>query len=132
MKTVDKIIYPAIFENENNQFNVVIPDFNNAATWGKDLNEAIFMARDLLGALVLDFVDNNKSLPKMSPISTLKLNKNSFSTLIDLDLEKYKRSLIKSIKKTVYISSDLNEKAEELGLNFSQILRDALKKQIEG
>lgn len=36
----------------------------------------------------------------------------------------------KAIKKTVYITSDLNEQAEKLGINFSLVLREALKKEI--
>ena len=40
--TQQVIIYPAIFEEENEQYNIVFPDFDNAATWGKDLDEAIY------------------------------------------------------------------------------------------
>ena len=132
MTKMKSIIYPVVFEEENGQYNITIPDFNNAMTWGKDLEEAIYMARDLMGALVIDKEINNLKLPKRTSISNIKLkNQKSFITLIDLDIEKYKKSLIKSVKKTVYISSELNERAEELGLNFSQILRNALKAEID-
>ena len=37
----------------------------------------------------------------------------------------------KLIKKTLSITSELNEQAEDLGINFSHILREALKKEIK-
>ena len=131
-KTKGTIIYPAIFEEENEQYNIIFPDFNNSATWGENLENAIFMARDLLGGLIIDYEESKRELPNRTDIKKIKTNENkSFTTYIDIDIEKYKRSLIKSVKKTVYISNDLNEEAENLGLNFSQILRDALRQQLK-
>ena len=42
-KTKGTIIYPAIFEEENEQYNIIFPDFNNSATWGENLENAIFI-----------------------------------------------------------------------------------------
>lgn len=42
-----------------------------------------------------------------------------------------KKQKPKAIKKTLYITTDLNDQAEELGINFSLVLREALKKEIK-
>ena len=101
------LIYPAIFrKEEKGGYSVFIPDLNNS-TCGENLQEAIYMAKDL----------------KIE-------NKSDFVSLIDLNYDEYKKSLVKSIKKTVYISKVLNDKAESLHINFSQTLQDALTKVV--
>lgn len=124
-------IYPAIFRKEENGYSVFIPDLKNS-TCGEDLKEAIYMAKDLIGALAVQYMEYDKvDMPKASNIADIKLeNKNDFVTLIDLDFDAYKKSLVKSIKKTVYISKDLNDKAESMHINFSQTLQDALTKLV--
>lgn len=122
-------IYPAIFRKEENGYSVFIPDLENA-TCGENLYEAIYMAKDLIGALAVEYIDfEHKEMPEATDISKIKLeNDNDFVTLIDLDFDEYKKSLVKNVKKTVYISKELNDKAENLHINFSQTLQDALTK----
>ena len=88
------------------------------------------MAKDLIGALAVEYIDyENKEMPKASDINDVELeNEGDFVTLIDLDFDEYKKSLVKNVRKTVYISKDLNDKAESLHINFSQTLQDALTK----
>ncbi len=88
------------------------------------------MAKDLIGALAIEYIDyENKEMPKASDINDVELeNEGDFVTLIDLDFDEYKKSLVKNVRKTVYISKDLNDKAESLHINFSQTLQDALTK----
>ena len=90
------------------------------------------MAKDLIGSLAVQFIEYDKvDMPKASNIEDIKLEESGdFVTLIDLDYEEYKRSLVKSVKKTVYISKELNDRAEDLHINFSQTLQDALTKLV--
>ena len=123
------LIYPAIFRKEDNGYSVFIPDLQNA-TCGETLPEAVYMAKDLIGALAVQYIDyDKKEMPKATDISKVVLEKeNDFVSLIDIDFDAYKKSLVKSIKKTVYISKELNDKAESMHINFSQTLQDALTK----
>ncbi len=123
------LIYPAIFRKEENGYSVFIPDLENA-TCGETLQEAVYMAKDLIGALAVQYIDyDKKEMPKATDISKIVLEEeNDFVSLIDIDFDAYKKSLVKSIKKTVYISKDLNDKAESMHINFSQTLQDALTK----
>lgn len=124
------LVYPAIFhEEEVGGYSVFLPDFNNASTCGETLEESIYMAKDLLGGLAVVYTEDDKrDLPKASDIKDVKFDsKNEFISLIEVNYDEYKKSLVKNVKKTVYIPKDLNDKAEELEINFSKVLRDALQ-----
>lgn len=125
------LIYPAIFRKEENGYSVFIPDLKNA-TCGETLEEAIYMAKDMIGALAVQYIDyEKKDMPKATDITKISLEKgNDFISLIDVDFYAYKKSLVKSVKKTVYITKELNDKAESMHINFSQTLQDALTKII--
>ena len=40
------VIYYAMFDFADNGINVVFPDLNNAATFGENMHEALYMAKD--------------------------------------------------------------------------------------
>ena len=121
-------IYPAIFRREESCYSVLIPDLQNA-TCGESLEEAIFMAKDLIGSLAIQYIEyEKKEMPPASNIENMKLEKGDFVSLIYVDYNEYKRSIVKSVKKTVYISRELNDIAESMNINFSQTLQDALTK----
>ena len=116
------LVYPVIFRKEDQGgYSVFIPDLDNNSTCGETLAEAIYMARDLIGGLAVFWtVNEKKELPKPSAIKDIKLeNEEDFVSLIEVDLDAYKKSLIKSVKKMVYIPKDLNDEAESLEINFS-------------
>ncbi len=125
------LVYPAIFRKEENGYSVFIPDLQGT-TCGETLEEAIYMAKDCIGAIAIEYRDFDKAkLPKASDIKSLKLEKpGDFSSLVELDFDEYKKSLAKSVKKSVSIPKDLNDLGEEYGFNFSQILANALKEKI--
>lgn len=123
------LIYPAIFRKEDNGYSVFVPDLENA-TCGETLQEAIYMAKDLIGGLAVLYIDiDKKEMPKATDISDIVLEQpGDFVSLIDVDFDAYKKSLVKSVKKTVYISKELNDRAESMHINFSQTLQNALSK----
>ena len=127
-----KYIYPAIFEkDENNNFNVTFPDIEGAFTFGSNLTEAFTMAEDCLGCALYGMEEDNQKFPSASNITNYQNTDEKFVSLIQLDLEAYKKKNVKAVKKTVYIPKDLNDKAEELQINFSKVLREALKKELD-
>lgn len=124
-----KYIYPAKFIKQKKGYTVDFIDFN-CTTEGDSLENAIEMAEEALG-LYLDDLDAN-SIPKPSlPFSNQNLKINEFISLVQLDLDEYRRKYdSKSVKKTLTIPNWLNKKAEALNLNFSQILQSALKEEL--
>ncbi|MCI7106126.1 MAG: type II toxin-antitoxin system HicB family antitoxin [Lachnobacterium sp.] len=57
-------IYPAIFYPENNgQYSVIFPDFNNLVTYGDDLPDAFAMATEACGQYLFTSLCDDKKLP---------------------------------------------------------------------
>lgn len=130
-----KYLYPACFYKEaNGQYSVIFPDLE-IATCGENLENALFMAEDLLCMYTLDCERNNEKLPLANSIGNVKFDDEiecteKFVNIVVADLESYKNKNKKSVKKTLSIPFWLNQLAEDEGVNFSQILQKALKEQL--
>ncbi|MDQ7095960.1 type II toxin-antitoxin system HicB family antitoxin [Desulfosporosinus sp. PR] len=129
-----KLIYPACFyPSEEGGFTVVFPDLPGCVTEGDTLAEAMEMAIDAASGWLLDEVEENKQLPKVSDIKNIIPDEyeNGFVSLIGIDLDEYSQKHgNKAVKKTLTIPAWLNTIAEENNVNFSQVLQNALKDQL--
>ena len=127
-----KNAYPVIMTH-GKEFNVVfIPDFN-INTQGKDVPDAIEMARDAIGLMGIDMQDNGESLPKSSSITSVQAEAPSGAivSLVDVDFAEYRRKNdMRVVKKNCTIPSWLNFEAEKAGVNFSAVLQAALKNEL--
>lgn len=124
-----KLVYPAIFKQEDIGYSVIIPDLLGCCTQGDTLEEAIEMAEDAALGWLLTALEENEDIPKASKIKDIDLeSEDEFVSLLLLDLSAYseKYSSRKSVKKTLTIPFWLNERAEKLKVNFSKTLQDAL------
>ena len=61
----DKYIYPAIFEVEGEQYNISFPDLD-IFTCGDNLEDALYMAKNLLGGHLYTLEEENQEIPKAS------------------------------------------------------------------
>ena len=124
-----KLVYPAIFKEEEIGYSVMFPDLLGCVTQGDTLEEAIEIAEDAALGWLLTSLEENEKIPEASNINDIELeDKNEFVSLLLLDLSAYseKHSSRKSVKKTLTIPFWLNERAERLKINFSKTLQDAL------
>lgn len=127
-----KVIYPIIIIPTNkNDYFVQIPDMDTA-TQGDSIENAIDMARDAISLMAVDMLEDEKELPPASKLSDFNpKEENAILTLVDADITAYKRMLDKrSVRKNVTIPSWLNEAAEAKNINFSAVLQNALKEQL--
>jgi len=124
-----KYIYPAKFIKQDNGYTVDFIDFN-CTTEGSTLEQAIEMAQEAMGLYLEDLAEGD--IPQPSDMFKYQnLEENEFITLIQLDIDEYRKKYdSKAVKKTLTIPNWLNKKAEALNLNFSQILQTALKKEL--
>ena len=126
-----KYIYPAIFTQEERGYSVSFPDFDECYTCGDNLKDAIYMAQDALAFTLFDYEKSNTTVPEPSRIEVIQVNKTEFINYIVCDTIEYqKRHNNKAVKKTLSIPQWLNEAAVSAGINFSQVLQDAIKKQL--
>ena len=127
-----KNAYPVIMTQGKEFIVVFIPDFN-INTQGKDVPDAIEMARDAIGLMGIDMQDNGESLPKSSSITSVQAEAPSGAivSLVDVDFAEYSRKNDMSVvKKNCTIPSWLNFEAEKAGVNFSAVLQAALKNEL--
>ena len=127
-----KYIYPAIFTpEEKGMFSIHFPDIDGCFTCGENLEDGLSMANDALSLMLTGMEDEKSIIPSPSAINDLHLEKDEFATLISCDTTIYRRLLNNmSVKKTLTIPSWLNDSAIAAGINFSQVLQDALKAEL--
>lgn len=126
------VVYPVIIsQTGKDEFFVQIPDME-ICTQGESLENAIFMARDAISLMALDMEDEGRKLPAASELSSVKTESPSdIVTLVDADIAAYRRMLNnRSVRKNCTIPSWLNELAEQANINFSAVLQNALKEQL--
>lgn len=128
-----KYIYPAVFtKEEDGLYFINFPDFETCFTQGDNMQDGLTMASDVLCLTLYDMEENNKRVPTPSDPLNIKVNDNEFITLVSCDTLEYRKFYNnRSIKKTLTIPYYLNEAAEREGINFSQVLREALKEQLQ-
>lgn len=128
---MNKFIYPAIFITEEEGYSVIFPDLEGCHTQGDTLEEALDMAKDALSLYIFDMVEDKKEIPKASNPKDVKVDDDSFISIIEFDLLEYQKKYdSKAVKKTLSIPNWLNIRAEEAHINFSQLLQSALKKEL--
>lgn len=125
-----KYAYPAIFTPVGNgELDVSIPDLPGCRTCGKDLADAIFMAEDASAMWLWDAESKAEAIP--TPTLLPLVSAPQFTSYIVADTDEYRRKYDnRAIKKTLSIPSWLNAQAEQAGVNFSQVLQDALKEKL--
>ena len=126
-----KNAYPIVMTKGKDHIVVFVPDFS-INTQGKNYADAIEMARDAIGLMGIDMEDDGKPLPAPSTITALKKeNAEDILTLVDVDFAEYRRQHdLHTVKKNCTLPSWLCYEAEKANINFSQILQNALKKEL--
>ena len=124
-----KYFYPAIFSKEGNAYNVKFIDFDNIFTFGIGFEEAYYMAQDALYAMLPEYKDN---IPEPTyDYMNIKVGKNEFITMVELDpIEHEKKISSKTVNTTVTMPEWLKNLADIKGINFSKLLQESIKKEL--
>jgi len=121
-----KTAYPIILTPAKCGYVVYVPDLQ-INTQGSDVLNAIEMARDAIGIWGICEEDAGRNIPKPST-SYPKHASNEIATMVDIDFGAYRRAHDnRSIRKNLTLPAWLADKAEQAGINFSQVLQNALK-----
>lgn len=130
-----KLIYPAVFtplSGNPSGYCVEVPDLPGCVTQGGNIEMAIEMAEDAASGWILTSIEDGEEIPKPSNFGSVACEEGSFVNYLALDMEEYaKKCSVKSVKKTLTLPQWLNTAAEKEGINFSQVLQNALKEQLE-
>lgn len=128
-----KLFYPAIFHtSEEGGFWVTFPDLPECMTQGDDMQHAYEMAADALSLAISSRKKEHLEIPAPSAPHKINVAADECCIIIEFDMYAYqKRTKSKAVKKTLTIPEWLNEEAISLGINFSQVLQDALLQKIQ-
>ena len=131
-RQVERYFYPAVFTYEEGQeIAVVFPDLD-VATSGVNDTDALMSARELLGCVLFGLEEDGEEIPEPTPLSKVSLNSNERVVLIDVYMPSVRMAQVnRSVSRTVTLPAWLNAAAQERNINFSQVLQDALKLQIQ-
>ena len=122
--------YPIFLRQANNgQYAVSVPDFDSF-TQGKDLADALYMARDLIGLMGITLQDEGEEIPQ--PYSSgYTADEGEKEYIVDVDFNEYRAEHDqRSVRKNLTIPYYINAKAEKMGINFSRVLQEALLERI--
>lgn len=121
-------VYPAIFHQEDNAYWVEFPDLPGCQSFGDTLPETMAEAQEALAAYVLTLLEQGKPLAQPSDIGAI-IPEDGFTSLVACTIDQYKET--RAVKKTLTIPSWLNDRATAMGVNFSQVLQEALITKIQ-
>ncbi len=132
MEKVERYFYPAVFTYEDGQeIAVDFPDLK-CATSGENDNDALLSARELLGCVLYGLEEDEEEIPDPTPLANVKTQPNERVVLIDVYMPSVRLAHInRSVNRTVTLPAWLNAAALEHNINFSQVLQDALKSQLQ-
>ncbi len=122
-------VYPAVFHKENDAYWVEFPDLEGCQTYGSSVNETMEYAQEALAAYLLTLMEENRDIARPSDLNAINCDTDGFTTLVTCNIDQYKDA--KAIKKTLTIPSWLNDRAVSMGINFSQVLQEALMSKIQ-
>ena len=132
-KCMAKYLFPAIFtKEENGQYSVNFPDVPQCYTCGDNLQDAYDMAQDVLCLRLYDIEEAGEAIPSPSEVRSIPEGVNETVSLVGCDTIEYRRlNDNKAVNKTLTIPAWLNTMAEREGLNFSAVLQNALKNELQ-
>ena len=117
------------WNKEDNCYYASVPGFDGVFTDGEDLKEIERNLIDIMTLAIIDFENENVDYVKLLDENSKNKNDKNLRVIFFLP---YEKSKIKEVykNKTLTIPTWLDDLAREKNLNFSSILQNALKKEL--
>ena len=128
----DKYVYPALFSSaDDDGISIEFPDLPGCFSCADTDEEALYMAEDVLGLWMLELEEDNEEIPAPTNLRDIEVGENQKTALISVWMPTVRKAINnKSIKKTLTIPQWLDIMAREKDINFSYILQEGLKKEL--
>jgi len=125
-------VYPAIFNFGDDGISITFPDLPGCLPCAMTQDEAFKHAKEALGLHLYGMENDGDYIPEPSQLASIKHGKNEIITLIEVFMPVVRDRLNNQfVKKTLSIPAWLNRQAENVGVNFSQTLQEALKEKLQ-
>ena len=125
-------VYPVLLSvRESGKYGVKAPDVPGCVTSGRTIEEAFDNIRDALCGCLCALEDVGEPLPEASSPADVA-DAQATVLLVDVDLLEYrKRTDTRAVRKNVSMPAWMSYMADERGVNCSQVLQDALRKELQ-
>lgn len=130
--TMAKYAYPAVFTKEDQGgYSITFHDLEGCYTCGQSIEEGLEMAEDVLALILYGYEADSRDIPEPSSSDKISLSENEFINWVRCDTMEYRKMHNnKAVKKTLTIPEWLNAEASARGVNFSAVLQEALKSEL--
>lgn len=125
----DRYSYIAIFSYDNDGISIEFPDLPGCLPCAERDNteQALRNAKEALGLHLYGMEQDGEDIPEPSLPQSVRLEDGQVPVLIETYMPPIReRTRNKFVKKTLSIPTWVNAAAIEAGVNFSQVLQDAL------
>lgn len=132
MQNSSIIVYPAIFELEENQiYSVKFPDLDGCFSQGNTFEEALIKSQE---ALAIYYYERKGEIKSASNIFDIKkTTSKSIVQMVFVDLNTYslKKINTKFVRKNLTIPEWLHDLSQKYDVNYSSVLKEALIEQLK-
>lgn len=128
-----KYHYYSVFEKDVDGYNIYFPDLEGCFSCAATIEEALYMSKNVLEGYLLICEEDGDKLREPSSYHELSKNlkENEVLQLITADTDFVRmREKNKSVNKMVTLPKWLIELGKEKKINFSQVLQEALKREL--
>lgn len=123
--------YPAFFYFDDDGISIEFPDLPGCLSCAQSSEEAFQRAREALGVHLYGMEADKDDIPDPSPVASLHPDEGGVVTMVEVFMPAVRERINnRSVNRTVTLPAWLNAAALERGVNFSQVLQDALKSQL--
>ena len=132
-----KLTYFAVFEPvQNGAYSVYFPDLLGCISYGKNFECALKMAAEALGLHIYGMETDNEEIPQACAPPDLDILPETSEGYIITPVTVFPDVVKnvqdnKAVKTNITLPAWLKYRAEEAGVNFSQVLQTALKEYLE-
>ncbi len=128
---VNNYAYPALFRYDDKGISIEFPDLPGCLPCAETQEVAFRNAREALGLHLYGMEQDGDPIPEPTPIYKLCFEPGTVVVMVEVFMPSIRDRLNnKSVNRTVTLPAWLNAAATERNINFSQVLQDALKAQI--
>ena len=124
--------FPAILHYAEDGISISYPDLPGCLSCSDTTDGATQDAKEALGLHLWGMEKDGDPIPEPTPIHALMLEKNEIPLLVEVFMPAIRTRIeTRFVKKTLSIPAYMNARAEEAGINFSQVLQEALSTKLD-
>ncbi len=128
---IDNFTCPVIVEYVETKTKLIFPTFDNLITEISDSEDYIKAAQDVIALQILDAEDAGLQITECLNVDKISITDNQRLVYVNVWMP-YHRTMTKTVytRKNVTIPVWLNQLAKASGVNFSEVLTEALKQKL--